>query len=77
MSSSKSQVSAFNNPSLLCVIGLGKRSVLCDGALQDEHTDSGRGLVHHGFKVSPVFLKFINFLVLQVLHLYTEGYSWF
>lgn len=64
MSSSKSQVSAFNNPSLVRLIGLGKCSVLCDGPLQDEHADSGRGLVHHGFKVSSVLFKFINFLAL-------------
>lgn len=44
-------VPGFNCPSLVWVLGLGQRPVLCDGALQDEHPDSGGGLVHHGVKV--------------------------
>lgn len=55
------------------VLGLGQRSVLCAGTLQEEHVRSGRGLVDHGFEVRSVFLKFTNFSVPQVPRLKMEG----
>lgn len=56
-------VPGFNCPSLVWVLGLGQRPVLCDGTLQNEHPDSGSGLVHHGVKVSSTSCQSLRSLV--------------
>lgn len=56
-------VPGFNCPSLVWLLGLGQCPVLCDGPLQDEHPDSGGGLVHHGIKVSSTSLQSLRSLV--------------
>lgn len=56
-------VPGFNCPSLVWLLGLGQCPVLCDGPLQDEHPDSGGGLVHHGVKVSSTSHQSLRSLV--------------
>lgn len=56
-------VPGINCPSLVWVLGLGQCPVLCDGTLQNEHPDSGSGLVHHGVKVSSNSRRSLRSLV--------------